>query len=226
MLHDKRVPLISATGSCRMGYRVGEVVGERLGRTILELGGNNAIIVTEHADLDMADRAILFGAVGTAGQRCTSTRRIICHEKVFDTLRSRLVKAYEQVQDRRSVGRRHADGPADRQRRRRRHDARHRAGQRAGRHHPVRRRKAQRREIPRRLLRHALHRRGEERLSHRAGRDLRADPVLDPLQGPGRGHRAAQRRAAGPFQRHLHYQPAGGGEVPSATWAATAASPT
>ncbi|MEZ4221532.1 MAG: aldehyde dehydrogenase family protein [Polyangiaceae bacterium] len=97
MLHDKRVPLISATGSCRMGYRVGRTVGERLGRTILELGGNNAIVVTENADLDMSVRAILFGAVGTAGQRCTSTRRIICHEKVFDTLRSRLVKAYEQV---------------------------------------------------------------------------------------------------------------------------------
>jgi aldehyde dehydrogenase (NAD+) len=80
-----------------MGYRVGRTVGERLGRTILELGGNNAIVVTENADLDMAVRAILFGAVGTAGQRCTSTRRIICHEKVFDTLRSRLLKAYEQV---------------------------------------------------------------------------------------------------------------------------------
>ncbi|MBW2528570.1 MAG: aldehyde dehydrogenase family protein [Deltaproteobacteria bacterium] len=97
MLHDKRLPLISATGSCTMGYRVGSVVGERLGRTILELGGNNAIIVSPHADMDMSVRAILFGAVGTAGQRCTSTRRIICHQSIFDTLRDRLVAAYQQV---------------------------------------------------------------------------------------------------------------------------------
>lgn len=97
LIYDKRVPLVSATGSCEMGYRVGSVVGKRLGRTILELGGNNAIIVTPHADLDMAVRAIVFGAVGTAGQRCTSTRRIICHESIFDTLRDRLVKVYEQV---------------------------------------------------------------------------------------------------------------------------------
>jgi L-aminoadipate-semialdehyde dehydrogenase len=97
LLHDRRVPLISATGSCKMGYHVGKVVGERLGRTILELGGNNAIVVSEHADLEMAARAILFGAVGTAGQRCTSTRRIICHKSVLDSLRTRLTKAYEQV---------------------------------------------------------------------------------------------------------------------------------
>jgi aldehyde dehydrogenase (NAD+) len=97
LLHDRRIPLISATGSCQMGYRVGAVVGERLGRTILELGGNNAIIVTPSADMDMAIRTILFGAVGTAGQRCTSTRRIIVHESIRDELVSRLVKAYEGI---------------------------------------------------------------------------------------------------------------------------------
>jgi len=97
LLHDRRIPLVSATGSCRMGYRVGKVVGERLGNTILELGGNNAIIVSQHADLDMTLRAILFGAVGTAGQRCTSTRRIIAHKSIFQTLKDRLVKAYGQV---------------------------------------------------------------------------------------------------------------------------------
>ncbi len=97
LLHDKRIPLISATGSCRMGYRVGEVVHKRLGKTILELGGNNAIIVTPHADMDMAVRAILFGAVGTAGQRCTSTRRIIAHNSIKQQLTDRLVKAYGQV---------------------------------------------------------------------------------------------------------------------------------
>ncbi len=97
MLADRRVPLVSATGSCRMGYRVAEVVGKRLGRTILELGGNNAIIVTGFADLDLATRAIVFGAVGTAGQRCTSTRRIIVHASVRDELVRRLIRAYETV---------------------------------------------------------------------------------------------------------------------------------
>ncbi|NIM49924.1 MAG: aldehyde dehydrogenase family protein [Gemmatimonadales bacterium] len=97
LLHDWRIPLVSATGSCQMGYRVGEVVGRRLGRTILELGGNNALIVTPSANLDMALRTILFGAVGTAGQRCTTTRRIIVHESIKDELVSRLMKAYEGI---------------------------------------------------------------------------------------------------------------------------------
>jgi aldehyde dehydrogenase (NAD+) len=97
LLADRRIPLVSATGSCLMGYRVGEVVGKRLGRTILELGGNNAIIVTPSANLDLALRAILFGAVGTAAQRCTSTRRIIVHASVKDELVRRLVKAYAGV---------------------------------------------------------------------------------------------------------------------------------
>jgi len=91
---DRRVPLVSATGSCAVGRRVAHVVGERLGRTILELGGNNAIIVTPSANLDLALPAILFGSVGTAGQRCTSTRRIIVHRAVRDDLVKRLVAAY------------------------------------------------------------------------------------------------------------------------------------
>ncbi|UCF20901.1 MAG: aldehyde dehydrogenase family protein [Gemmatimonadota bacterium] len=97
LLHDRRIPLVSATGSCQMGYRVAQVVGKRLGRTILELGGNNAVIVTPSANLDMALRTILFGAVGTAGQRCTSTRRIIVHESLREALVKRLVKAYEGI---------------------------------------------------------------------------------------------------------------------------------
>jgi len=97
LLNDQRVPLVSATGSCRMGRRVAEVVGKRLGRSILELGGNNAIIVTPHANLDLALPAILFGSVGTAGQRCTSTRRIIAHRSIRDELVRRLVAAYEGV---------------------------------------------------------------------------------------------------------------------------------
>jgi len=97
LLADKRIPLVSATGSCQMGYQVAQVVGKRLGRTILELGGNNAIIVTPSANMDLALRAILFGAVGTAGQRCTSTRRIIVHESVREDLVKRLIAAYEGI---------------------------------------------------------------------------------------------------------------------------------
>jgi len=97
LIADTRLPLISATGSCRMGKRVGEVVAKRLGRSLLELGGNNAAIVHEDADLDLAARAILFAAVGTCGQRCTTTRRLIAHEKIADALVAKLVKAYSSV---------------------------------------------------------------------------------------------------------------------------------
>jgi len=97
MLNDSRLPLISFTGSTAVGRHVSESVARRFGRTILELGGNNAIIVTEEANLDLAIRAILFGAVGTAGQRCTSTRRIIVHKSVAQELSDRLVRAYAQV---------------------------------------------------------------------------------------------------------------------------------
>ncbi|MEI6814968.1 MAG: aldehyde dehydrogenase family protein [Bacteroidota bacterium] len=96
-LADKRVPLISATGSTRVGRRVGKIVGERLGRSLLELGGNNAIIITEHADMDLALRAVLFGAVGTCGQRCTSTRRLIIHESIYNTFKDKLVNAYKHI---------------------------------------------------------------------------------------------------------------------------------
>ena len=95
--NDPRIPLVSATGSTRMGKAVGAAVGARLGRALLELGGNNAIIISEHADLDMSIVGALFGAVGTAGQRCTSTRRLIIHEKIYDQLRDKLVAAYKQL---------------------------------------------------------------------------------------------------------------------------------
>ncbi len=94
---DHRIPLVSATGSVRMGRHVGQVVAARLGRSLLELGGNNAVIVTENADLGLALRAIAFGALGTAGQRCTTTRRVIAHEKIHDEVKRRLVKAYGQA---------------------------------------------------------------------------------------------------------------------------------
>jgi aldehyde dehydrogenase (NAD+) len=94
---NEGIPLISATGSVRMGKAVARTVSERLGKTLLELGGNNAIIISEHANLDMAIRGAIFGAVGTAGQRCTSTRRLIVQENIYDDIRNRLAMAYSQL---------------------------------------------------------------------------------------------------------------------------------
>ena len=95
--NDSRVALVSATGSTRMGKHVAEAVAKRFGKSLLELGGNNAIIITEHADIEMAIRATVFGAVGTCGQRCTSTRRLIVHEKVYDTVKERLLTIYPRL---------------------------------------------------------------------------------------------------------------------------------
>ncbi len=97
MAKDTRIPLVSATGSTRMGKAVGTAVAARLGRSLLELGGNNAIIISKEADLDIAILGALFGAVGTAGQRCTSTRRLIIQEDVYETVKNKLVSAYRQL---------------------------------------------------------------------------------------------------------------------------------
>lgn len=97
LTEDTRIPLVSATGSTRMGKQVAKTIGARLGKSILELGGNNAIIVTENADLKITIPAIVFGAVGTAGQRCTTTRRVIIHESIYDKVKQALEKAYKSV---------------------------------------------------------------------------------------------------------------------------------
>ena len=97
MVADHRVPLISATGSTAMGRKIGEVVANRLGRTILELGGNNGLIVMDDADLDLALRAVLFAAVGTSGQRCTTTRRLFLQRGIAEQMRERLIKAYGSI---------------------------------------------------------------------------------------------------------------------------------
>jgi aldehyde dehydrogenase (NAD+) len=97
MAKDERIPLISATGSIPMGRQVGKTVAARLGKTILELGGNNAIIISKDSDIEMAVRATVFGAVGTAGQRCTSTRRVIVHEDVYARIKDRLLKIYDSI---------------------------------------------------------------------------------------------------------------------------------
>jgi aldehyde dehydrogenase (NAD+) len=97
MTNDRRIPLISATGSTRMGKIVAQTVAERLGKSLLELGGNNAIIVTPDADIKMTVIGAVFGAVGTAGQRCTSTRRLIIHESIYDKVKDAMVSAYNQL---------------------------------------------------------------------------------------------------------------------------------
>ena len=97
LIHDRRAPLISATGSCVMGRKIGGAVSKRLGRTLLELGGNNGIIVMPDTDIDLALRAVLFGAVGTSGQRCTTTRRLFLHNSISSDLTERLITAYGQV---------------------------------------------------------------------------------------------------------------------------------
>ena len=97
MVQDARIPLISFTGSIPVGRRIAALVGQRLGRSLLELGGNNAVIVDDTADLDLAVRAILFGSVGTAGQRCTTTRRLFVHESRYEELTGRLVTAYAHI---------------------------------------------------------------------------------------------------------------------------------
>jgi aldehyde dehydrogenase (NAD+) len=97
LANDARIPLVSATGSTKMGKAVGSAVGARLGRYLLELGGNNAIIISKDADLDMALVGSAFGAVGTAGQRCTSTRRLIVHDSVYEEFKNKLVSAYKQL---------------------------------------------------------------------------------------------------------------------------------
>ncbi len=96
---DKRIPLFSITGSTRVGKRAGAIIGERLGKSILELGGNNAVIVTDSADINMAIASTVFGAVGTCGQRCTSTRRMIVHKKVYNEVKYNLINAYEQIKE-------------------------------------------------------------------------------------------------------------------------------
>ncbi|PSR03869.1 MAG: aldehyde dehydrogenase family protein, partial [Bacteroidetes bacterium SW_11_45_7] len=95
--HDDRIPLVSATGSIAMGKKVGQAVISRLGKPLLELGGNNGMIITPSADMDLTLNAALFGAVGTAGQRCTTTRRLIIHEDIYDEFKDKLVNAYKQL---------------------------------------------------------------------------------------------------------------------------------
>src|SRR5204863_6814900 len=109
--NDPRVPLVSATGSVNMGLNVAKTVHSRLGRTIMELGGNNALIVAPSTDIEMATQSIFFGAVGTAGQRCTSTRRVIVHESVASKVRHKLLAAYKSLPIRNPLDKKTVMGP-------------------------------------------------------------------------------------------------------------------
>ena len=142
LVDDPRVALLSATGSVRMGQQVGPRVAQRFGKALLELGGNNAAIVTPSADLDLAVRGIVFSAAGTAGQRCTTMRRLIVHSSVADELVGRIVAAYRQLPIGDPGGRRHTGRPADPRDRLPRHGRGTRAG-------PRRRRRGVRRRAPR-----------------------------------------------------------------------------
>ncbi len=139
LIRDKRVPLISATGSVRMGRHVAQAVAERLGRSLLELGGNNGVIVMDDADPDLVVRAVLFGAVGTAGQRCTSIRRLFLQKGIAAKITEKLIAAYRQIRIGDPLDPGNSDGPADRPGRRRQHDARARNHSGAGRENPDRR---------------------------------------------------------------------------------------
>ena len=114
LVQDRRLPLISFTGSVPVGRAVASTVAQRLGRTLLELSGNNAIIVDQTADLSLAIRAIVFGAVGTAGQRCTTTRRLFVHESRYDEVVAKLALGVQTDTHRQSIGARRAHGSADR----------------------------------------------------------------------------------------------------------------
>ncbi|MCO5258445.1 MAG: aldehyde dehydrogenase family protein, partial [Lentimicrobium sp.] len=96
---DRRIPLFSVTGSTAVGEHISEIVGRRLGKTIMELGGNNAVIISDKANLEMALKSVVFGAVGTAGQRCTSTRRLIIHESIYETVKEKLITAFRSVSE-------------------------------------------------------------------------------------------------------------------------------
>ena len=203
LVDDPRIPLVSATGSTAMGRAVGPRVAQRFGRALLELGGNNAMIVCPIADLELAMRAILFAAVGTAGQRCTTLRRLIVHESIDDELVARLKRAVRQREGRRSARSQAPGRSADRRSRVRRHEGAcsattiERVDARAG-----------------RLLRPARARRDASAGRRGPQRDVRADPLCAALPRLRRSDRAQQRRAARPLLVDLHHRPARGRAVP------------
>ena len=212
LVDDARLPLISATGSCAIGRAVGARVAARLGRSLLELGGNNGMLVAPSADLDLAERAILFAAVGTAGQRCTSLRRLIVHEDIYDALLPRLKSAYASVSVGDPLGADTLIGPlihraaCDKMRATLDTVACKGGAVTGG-------ERALAEALPDAYLRDAGHRRDARPDRDRARGDLRAHPLRHDVPRPGRRHRHAQRRAPGTVVVHLHHRLARGRDL-------------
>ena len=219
---DRRVALVSFTGSTAVGRKVAERVARRLGKVLLELGGNNAIIVDESADLNLAVPAIVFGAVGTAGQRCTTTRRVLVHARALAELEKKLAHAYAQVRIGNPIDPGTLMGPLIDKGAVERYSKAIAQAKRRGRQGGHGREGARGQG----QLRGADYRSRRERLAHRAARDVRAGAVPDSLRLARRGHRHAERVGARPVVRHLHRSPAARGEHSCRPRAATAASPT
>ena len=219
---DRRTDLVSFTGSTAVGRDVGERVARRLGKSLLELGGNNAIIVDEFANLDLVVPAVVFGAVGTAGQRCTTTRRVFVHESRMAELERRLTGAYQQVRIGDPLAQGTLMGPLiDAGAVARFESAVAQAVASGGRLLCG----GKRLERPGYFVEPAIVR-GARRMGHRAHRDLRAGAVPDPVQVARRGHRGAERRGTRPVVGHLHRPPAACRAFPLGGRLATAASPT
>ena len=212
LVADSRVPLISATGSVSMGRGVGQVVAQRLGRSLLELGGNNGIIVTDDADLDMALRAVLFAAVGTAGQRCTTNRRLFLQKGIATEMKQRLVQAYKSITIGDPMDPATLMGPLVDKKAVDDMVAALETAQQQGRQGPLRRRCSGRT----RVLRRADPRRSVGRHADHLRRDLCADPLPLRVRQSGRSHRHPQQRPAGTLIRRLHHQLALGRAVPLA----------
>ena len=207
------VALLSATGSTRMGRAVGPRVADRFGRSLLELGGNNAAVVSPTADLDLTTRGVVFSAAGTAGQRCTTMRRVIAHSSVIDELTDRLVSAYGRL----PIGNPMEDGTLvgpliSRAAYEGMEQAIEQAGDR-GRQARRRRRPRARGGRPERLLRQALDRAHRPADRRRGAGDVRSASLRPALRRLRGGHRAQQRRPAGPVLQRVHLGPGRGGEV-------------
>ena len=221
---DTRIPVVSATGSTRMGRALAPVVAERFGRSLLELGGNNAMIVAPVAKLDLALRAILFSAVGTAGQRCTSLRRLFVHESIYDTLVPALKSVYATLPIGNPLENGTLVGPlidksAFEGMERALAAARDEGGKITGGG------RALEDKFPHALLRESRDRRDAGAERHRLPRNLRADPLRDALREFRRRAGEAQCGAAGVVVLHLHAGHAGGGALHRRRRARIAASP-
>ena len=205
VLSDRRMPLVSFTGSVPTGRHVAEVVAKRLGRTILELGGNNAAVVTPRADLAVALKGVAFGALATAGQRCTSTRRLILHESIYSEFLAELEQTYSGVSSGRPVVALDAGRPAREPQSGRRHAGRGGSGKGTGRPRGLWRPGDTGSRVGRRSLRAAYHRRSRPVHGDHPGGDVRAAALRVQVRILGRRHRHPQLRPPGAFVRHLQH---------------------